>query len=132
VYHIELLPNLFTGLALDHVGDHLAPYINQRLDVEIIGGYDDLEEHLLVNRDEPLVPFANIRRSLSAVVRAALISSLQRLAAVVFAVLQNLFQNKSSNVGQRDRLVAFSEISEQAAACGDIPVNMELLVIRSD
>ena len=62
--------------------------VQERLNVKVIGSQDDLEEHLLVNSDKPVVPFANIGRPPSVPV-----DSRQRLATMVLAVLQNLRQN---------------------------------------
>jgi hypothetical protein len=62
----------------------------QGLDVEVVGGEDNLEQHLLINGDELLVPFADIGRSLPVLVRVGLIGGRQGLATVVLAILQNL------------------------------------------
>lgn len=37
VLDVERLANLLRGLALDHIGDGLAPDVKQRLDIEIVG-----------------------------------------------------------------------------------------------
>lgn len=34
--------------------------LQQRLDIEVVGGEDDFEKHLLINGDELLIPFADI------------------------------------------------------------------------
>jgi hypothetical protein len=52
VLNVERLANLLGGLALDHVCDSL--------DVHVVGGEDDLEEHLLVDLHELLVPLFNV------------------------------------------------------------------------
>jgi len=62
----------------------------QRLYVEIVSSQDDLKQHLLINGDKLLVPFADVSCSLSVFVRVGLIGSRQRLATVVLAILQNL------------------------------------------
>lgn len=94
------LPDLLGLLALDHVGDRLAPDVTasgkrwrtrradgcevsartsgrasegrggggdaqEGLDVEVVGGEDDLEEHLLVYIDELLVPVGDLCRLLA-------------------------------------------------------------------
>ena len=42
VDNVECLADLFGRLALDHVGNCLAAYVKQRLDVKVIGGlYDE-------------------------------------------------------------------------------------------
>ena len=63
----------------------------QGLDIEVVGGQDDLEQHLLINSDEFLVPFTDIGRSLSVFVCVGLICRRQGLAAMMFAVFQNLY-----------------------------------------
>ena len=61
------------------------------LDVEVVGGEDDLEEHLLVDGDEFLVPLANVRRPLARLVLVLLrVCGGQGLAPVVLAVFKNL------------------------------------------
>jgi hypothetical protein len=46
VLDVEELANLLGRLALDHVGHRLAADVQQRLDVEVVGREDDLEQHL--------------------------------------------------------------------------------------
>ena len=38
--NVEGLANLLGRLALDHVGDGLAAYVKQGLDIEVVGGLD--------------------------------------------------------------------------------------------
>ena len=40
----------------------------ERLDVQVVGGEDNLEEHLLVDGDELLVPLRDVGRTLARVV----------------------------------------------------------------
>ena len=40
VRDVECLADLLGGLALDHVGDRLAADVEERLDVQIVGGLD--------------------------------------------------------------------------------------------
>ena len=40
----------------------------ERLDVEIVGGEDDLKKHLLVDGDKLLVPLADVGRPLAGVI----------------------------------------------------------------
>jgi hypothetical protein len=67
VLNVERLANLLGGLALDHVGHSLAADIEESLDVHVVGGEDDLEEHLLVDLHELLVPLFNVRGLLAGV-----------------------------------------------------------------
>ena len=49
VLDVERLPDLLGGLPLDHVGHRLAGDVQQALDVQVVGGEDQLEERALVN-----------------------------------------------------------------------------------
>ncbi len=64
--------------------------IQQWLDIEVVGREDDLEKHLLVNRNEFLVPLADISGSLARVLIVGGVGGWQRLATVVLAVLEDL------------------------------------------
>lgn len=66
----------------------LASNVEKRLDVEVIGGKDYLEEHLLINIDELLVPFGDVCRPLSRLF--GVFSAWCGVSSVVLAVLQNL------------------------------------------
>ena len=69
--------------------------VQKRFDVEVVSGKNDLEEHLLINRDELLVPFADVRCPFACFVLALVcVWSRQRLTAMVFAVLKNLRGNE--------------------------------------
>ena len=66
-------------------------YSQQRLDIEVVGRKDNLKQHLLINSDELLIPLANVCRALARLVLALVgISCGERLATVMFAVLENL------------------------------------------
>ena len=73
-----------------HDGCSAKSNVQQGLDIEVVSSQDDFEQHLLINGDKFLVPFANIGRSLSVLIRVGLIGSRQGLVTVVFAVFQNL------------------------------------------
>ena len=69
----------------------LGMYVQQRLDVQVVGGENDLEEHLLIHGDELLVPLADVGSTLASLVLALVcVGRWQRLAAMVFAVLEDL------------------------------------------
>ena len=103
--------------------------IQKRLDVEVVGGEDNLEKHLLINSDELLVPFADICGALAGVVLVLVgIGRRKRLAAMVFAVFENLvmyvsnraqsdkkrgtdlLEHAGRDVGQRNRLIRLADI----------------------
>ena len=48
VLDVERLPDLLWRLPLDHVGHSLAGDVQQALDVQVVGGEDQLEERALV------------------------------------------------------------------------------------
>ena len=60
ILDVECLTDLLRRLALDHVRDSLAADVEERLDVHVVCGEDDLEEHLLVDLHELLVPLLNV------------------------------------------------------------------------
>ena len=61
------------------------------LDIQIVRSEDDLEEHLLVDGDEFLVPLADVRRPLARLVLVLLrVCGGQGLAPVVLTVFKNL------------------------------------------
>lgn len=110
---VEETTDLFRGLPLDHVRHRLAANIaakikeeqfkyqlcdsQERLDIEIICGKDDLEKHLLVNSDKLLVPFADISCPLAGLVLVLVcVCTGQRLTPVVFAILNDLCRSRPS------------------------------------
>lgn len=111
VLDVESLSNLLGALSLDHVGNGLASNIKKRLDIQVVGSLsticvrfilraggasfgtyqDDLEEHLLVDLHELLIPLLDIGRPLARV-RLVVVGS-RRVALVVLAPLDDLLQN---------------------------------------
>ena len=60
-------------------------------DVKVIGSQDYLEEHFLINRDEFLIPFADIRCAFTCLVLVLFsICGRERFATMMLAVLKNL------------------------------------------
>ena len=60
VLNVERLTDLLRALALDHVRDGLTADVKEGLDVHVVGREDDLEEHLLVDLHELLVPVFDV------------------------------------------------------------------------
>jgi len=99
----EQLADFFGGLAFDHICDestsntpeikvlHLMiieknkKSVQQRRDVEVIGCKDNFKKHLLIDGDEFLVPFTDLRRS-----PFYCPGRRKGLATMVFAVCENL------------------------------------------
>ena len=88
---VKGLSDLFWRLALDHVGDSLASNVKQSLDVEVVCGKDDFEEHFLIDLHEFLVPLVNICSFLAGV--GVVFVGLGRIGTVMFAPLDDLLQN---------------------------------------
>jgi hypothetical protein len=87
--HVEHLPDLLRRLPLDHVGHGLAPQIQQRLDVHVVGGQDQLKELVILDFDEIRVPFLNVVRT-AARVLVVILGGRKRVVLVVLAVLDDL------------------------------------------
>lgn len=69
----------------------------QRLDIKVVSSEDNLEEHLLIDSDELLVPLADISRPLAGLVLVLVrIGRRQGLSAMMLAVLKNLKQRSSA------------------------------------
>ena len=91
VGNVEGLADLLWGLSLDHIGDGLAADVKESLDVKIIGGKDDLKEHLLVDLHELLIPLLDIGGLLAGV--GIILGVSWWVAAVMLAPLEDLSQN---------------------------------------
>jgi hypothetical protein len=97
---VERLPDLLGGLALDHVRNGLAANVKEGLDVEIVGSENDLEQHLLVDLHEFLVPFLNIGGLLAGI--GVIIGSGWGVILVVLAPLNNLLEDRLIDVRNGD------------------------------
>ena len=71
---------------------HRGCYVQERLDIKVVCSEDDLKEHLLVDGNELLVPFAYVRCPLASIVVVGGIGRRERFATMVFAVLENLYR----------------------------------------
>ena len=91
VLDVEGLADLLRRLALDHVGDGLAADVQQCLDVHVVRCEDDLEQHLLVDLHELLVPLFDVRRLLAAV--GVVVTGWRGIVGVVFAPFQHLLED---------------------------------------
>jgi len=88
VLDVERLADLLGRLSLDHVGDSLAADVEKSLDVHVVGGKDDLEEHLLVDLHELLVPLLNVGGLLAGV--GVVVLGGRRVVLVLRAPLEDL------------------------------------------
>jgi len=91
VLDVERLADLLGRLALDHVGDGLAADVQQRLDVHVVCGEDDLEEHLLVDLHELLVPVLDVGGLLARV--GIVVLGWGRVVLVVVAPVEDLLKD---------------------------------------
>ena len=91
VLDVEGLVDLLRGLALDDVRDSLASDAEKRLDVHVVGGEDDLEEHLLVHLHELLVPLFDVGGLLAQVDVIAMGG--RRVVLVLGAPLEHLLED---------------------------------------
>jgi hypothetical protein len=98
VLDVESLTDLLRGLSLDHVGDGLAADVEESLDVHVVGGEDDLEEHLLIDLHELLVPLFNVGGLLAGV--GIVILGGRRVVLVLRAPLKDLLENVLGNLGE--------------------------------
>lgn len=65
--------------------------IQQRLDIQVVCSKDNLKQHFLINGDELLVPFANIRCAFACLVLTCFrVSRRKRLSTMMLAILENL------------------------------------------
>ena len=65
ILDVEELANLFYVFALDHGGDLCAAQLEQRLDIEVVGGHHNLKQRLLVYIYVVSVPRLNHLRQVS-------------------------------------------------------------------
>lgn len=60
------------------------------LDIEIVGGKDNFEKHLLINGDELLIPLANVSCSLPSLILRVSFCCRKRLSSMMLAVVKDL------------------------------------------
>jgi len=59
VFDVEELSDFLDGFVLDQRGDFSAGKLEEGLDVEVVGGHDELEENFLLQVDVVCVPRVN-------------------------------------------------------------------------
>jgi len=91
VLDVEGLADLLRRLALDHVGHGLAANVKEGLDIHVVGSQDNLEEHLLVNLHEFLVPLLNVGSLLTRV--GVVVLGRRRVVLVLRAPLEDLLEH---------------------------------------
>ena len=98
VLDVESLTDLLRGLSLDHVGNSLAADVEEGLDIHVVGGEDDLEEHLLVDLHELLVPLFDVGGLLAGV--GVIDLSGRWVVLVLGAPLEDLLKHVLGNLGE--------------------------------
>jgi hypothetical protein len=73
----------------------------ERLDIEIVGGQDDLEKHLLVDSDKLLIPFADIGGAFASFVLWFGVCGRKSFTSMMFAVFEDLYEHKTLK-GEKD------------------------------
>jgi hypothetical protein len=91
VLDVKGLANLLGRLALDHVCDGLAADVEESLDIHVVCGKDNFEQHLLVNLHEFLVPLFDVCGLLAGV--GIVILSRRGVVLVLRAPLKNLLED---------------------------------------
>jgi hypothetical protein len=159
ILDVESLADLLGRLALDHVGDGLAANVQEGLDVEVVGSLpmlayeqsrqdgqytyqDDLEQHLLINLHELLVPLVDIGGLATGII---VVMGARRVVLMVVAPLNNLVQDRridlfescqsflfalketqATNVGNRNSLArvpkVFEHVLDQNRPLSNIPI----------
>ena len=91
VLNVESLADLLWRLALDHIGDSLAPNVEKSLDIKIVGSKDDFKKHLLINLHELLVPLFDVSGLLSRI--RIIFVVVDWVTLVMFAPFDDLLQD---------------------------------------
>jgi hypothetical protein len=100
---VEGFTDLLWRLALDHVGHGFAANIKKWLDVEVVGGQNDLKEHLLVHLHKLLVPLLNLCCSLARV--GVIVLRLDGVSTVVLAPLNDLAEDRLVDILYGDSII---------------------------
>ena len=130
VLDLEELADLLDGLALDERGDLRARKLQQGLNIEVVGGHDDLEEHLLVDIHVLGGPRVH---NLREVVRAeGLLNLGGSLLTELIAEDLNLLHDGLGDLGDGNVVVGatvFDQASDQSGVVGGLDVHLEDLAI---
>jgi len=133
---VKGLADLLRRLSLDHIGDSLATNIKEGLDIEVVGGKDDLEQHLLVDLHELLIPLIDVGGLLAGV--GVIILGRSRVVLVMLAPFDNLLEDSVIDIGNGDlgRHLLISKIIkhvlDQDTLLGNLTVNFDLVAIIGD
>jgi len=133
VLDVERLADLLGGLALDHVGDSLAADVKESLDVEVVGCENDLEEHLLVDLHEFLIPLIDVCGLLAGI--GIVIGGRWWVILVLLAPLDDLLQHDLVDIRDGDRLSGslireiIKQVLDEDATLGDLTFDKDVDVV---
>ena len=96
---LKVFSDLVGGLALDQDRRRLRRQVEQRLDVEVVGREDELEQRRVVDLAELLVPGDDVR---PAAAPPSFLRRLARVLVVVHAPVDDLREDLARDVGRRD------------------------------
>jgi len=131
---VKGLTDLLGCLALDHVGHRLAGELQQALDVQIVGGQDELEQSALIDLQEVGVPGDDV---VGALLLALIVLRRLGIVLVVMGPGEHLAQDRRVHIGKGHNgvlVVLHAAILQHgldgAGALGDLDVRVEDLLIR--
>lgn len=104
ILDVEGLADLLRRLALDHVGHGLAANVEESLDVHVVGGEDDLEEHLLVDLHELLVPLFDVGGLLAGV--GIVVLGGRGIVLVLGAPLEDLLEHVLGDLEEKQSVLS--------------------------
>ena len=113
VLDVEGLADLLRRLALDHICNSLASDVKEGFDIKVVCGKDYLEQHLLVDLHELLVPLIDVGGLLARV--GVVFIGLGRVVAVVFTPFDDLLQDglvdlKEQSVRSHERTIIMTHV----------------------
>ena len=97
ILDVEDLPDLLRAFPLHHVGHRFATQFQKTLDIQVVGGQDDLKEGGLVDLEEVRVPCWNV---LTPSLQVLVLVCRLGVILVIGRPLDDLLQDLGVNVGQ--------------------------------
>jgi hypothetical protein len=141
VFNVELLPNLLRRFALDHVGDSFATQIEQRLNIQVVGGQSNFKQGRLINNlgvEKSFIPLDNIVGAFLIFTLLGLVLVGRHLIGVRVVPLgpfDHFFQSVALNIGQRNGAGLVTEILDHifdsGRHLGNLLRNFEKFAIRA-
>lgn len=121
VLDVEPLANLLGTLALDQFSHSLAREVEERLNVEVVGGQNELKQCLLVHFAKLMVPFVTYTTVAG--------------GCVLLAVLNHLLQNVGRHIRERNQRVCIANVFQRVlyrhAHFRYFLIHLKLLIIHA-